>query len=356
MHESVEQAIERGDRELMLNGFKGRGLRERILRSAGAGYLYDRLNMLEAERLALRRQLAAYAEAPPAAAEPLVSAPDEECARLLELRALNRLITIDVPVRPRLRFGWDLPPHPQLLRRLSAREDHYSATLKTFLPLLPRIAGIPAHPTADPTEPNWINLAFPALDAIALYGLLVLYRPRQFIEIGSGFSTRFARRAIRDHALPTRILSIDPEPRAEIDSICDDVVRCPLEDVPPTTFASVTAEDFIFIDGSHRAFQGSDTTVFFTEILPTLPPGTLVGVHDIFLPADYPVAWLDLYLSEQYLLACWLLGGDRLQIELPMHHIGQTPYLHGILAPFWQHAALAGANHYGGAFFFRTGA
>ncbi len=180
--------------------------------------------------------------------------------------------------------------------------------------------------------------------------------PVEFIEIGSGFSTRFARRAIRDHALPTRILSIDPEPRAEIDSICDDVVRCPLEDVPPTTFASVTAEDFIFIDGSHRAFQGSDTTVFFTEILPTLPPGTLVGVHDIFLPADYPVAWLDLYLSEQYLLACWLLGGDRLQIELPMHHIGQTPYLHGILAPFWQHAALAGANHYGGAFFFRTGA
>ena len=70
-------------------------------------------------------------------------------------------------------------------------------------------------------------------------------------------------------------------------------------------------------------------TVFFTEILPALPPGTLVGVHDIFLPADYPVAWLDLYLSEQYLLACWLLGGDRLQIELPMHHIGQTPYYMG---------------------------
>ena len=177
MHEPVEQAIERGDRELMLNELKGRGLRERILRRAGAGDLYDRLNMLETERLALRRQLAACAVPPSAAAEPLVSAPDEECARLLELRALNRLITIDFPVRPRLRFGWDLPPHPQLLRRLSAREDHYSATLKTFLPLLPRIAGIPAHPTADPTEPNWINLAFPALDAIALYGLLVLYRP-----------------------------------------------------------------------------------------------------------------------------------------------------------------------------------
>ena len=46
--------------------------------------------------------------------------------------------------------------------------------------------------------------------------------------------------------------------------------------MPPTTFAGVTAEDFILIDGSHRAFQSSDTTVFFTEILPALPPGTLV--------------------------------------------------------------------------------
>jgi hypothetical protein len=236
------------------------------------------------------------------------------------------------------------------------RDEHYRATLEKFLPLLPNLATIPIHPTDNPAEPNWINLAFPALDAIALYGLLVQHRPRRYLEIGSGFSTKFARRAIRDHALPTRIVSIDPEPRAEIDEICDEVVRYPLEDVPSAIFESVTAEDFVFIDGSHRAFQGSDATVFFTEILPALPVGTLVGVHDIFLPADYPAAWLDWYLSEQYLLACWLLGGDRLQVELPMHHIGLTPNLHGVLAPFWQHPSLAGANHFGGAFFFRLAA
>jgi hypothetical protein len=252
-----------------------------------------------------------------------------------------------------MRFGWDLPPHPQLLERLAAHDERYRATLKNFLPLLPRVAAIPAHPSDDPSEPNWINLSIPALDAIALYGLLVLCRPRRFLEIGSGFSTKFARRAINDYELPTRIVSIDPEPRAEIDSICDEVVRRPLEDLPMDTFADITPEDFVFIDGSHRVFQGSDATVFFTEVLPGLPTGTLVGVHDIFLPADYPTAWLDWYLSEQYLLACWLLGGERLKIELPMYYIGETPELHGVLAPFWRHPALAGANYHGGAFFFR---
>ena len=41
---------------------------------------------------------------------------------------------------------------------------------------------------------------------------------RQMLEIGSGNSTKFARRAIRDHRLCTRITSIDPHPRAEIDA------------------------------------------------------------------------------------------------------------------------------------------
>ena len=63
--------------------------------------------------------------------------------------------------------------------------------------------------------------------------------------------------------------------------------------------------------------QKSDATVFFTEILPKLSGGTMVGLHDIFLPHDYPADWLGRYYSEQYLLASWLLGGTRLRIELP---------------------------------------
>lgn len=45
--------------------------------------------------------------------------------------------------------------------------------------------------------------------------------------------------------------------------------------------------DVVFLDGSHRVFMNNDASVFFLDGLPRLPPGVLVGVHDIFLPEDY---------------------------------------------------------------------
>jgi hypothetical protein len=74
----------------------------------------------------------------------------------------------------------------------------------------------------------------------------------------------------------------------------------------------------LFFDGSHRSFPGSDVTLFFLELLPALPPGVIVHIHDIFLPGDYPAAVASRYWSEQYLLATWLLGGGRgFEILLP---------------------------------------
>ena len=72
----------------------------------------------------------------------------------------------------------------------------------------------------------------PPFDGAALYGLVAETSPRRYIEVGSGNSTLFVRQAIRDHRLPTEIVSIDPQPRAEIDRVCDRIVRCPLEQVP----------------------------------------------------------------------------------------------------------------------------
>jgi hypothetical protein len=278
----------------------------------------------------------------------------ETFARWRYLKSTDRLIAMDdFGVKPAVRFGWEKPPHPQIEAILATNVDKYRRTLESFLPLLPGIVTIPSHPVENMAEPNWINLAFPAFDAIALYGLIATRKPRRFIEIGSGFSTKFARRAIQDHGLATQIISIDPEPRAEVDAICDEVVRSQLEAMPLDLFAGVGADDFIFFDGSHRTFQNSDVTVFFTEILPMLPSGTLVGIHDIFWPADYPAPWLEWYFSEQYMLACWLLAGEKLEVELPVNYVAGQPELKGILDPYWNHVALAGASHGGGAFFFR---
>ena len=170
------------------------------------------------------------------------------------------------------------------------------------------------------------------------------------IEIGSGISTRFARRAVSDLALRTRIRSIDPCPREDIDKICDDVVRLPVEVVDLAVFDSLDSGDVLFFDGSHRAFQNTDVTIFFTEILPRLKPGVIVGIHDIFLPYDYPPEWYGRFYNEQYLLACYLLGGDSWRILLPNYYVSKQPDLRSILDPIWTHPALSGIWYVGGAF------
>ncbi len=263
----------------------------------------------------------------------------------------GRLLLLDFPARPRMRQGGDLPPHPQLHKAFVAQQPRFRAHLESFLPLRGIMEKIPLTGAA-PGEPMWLNTWFQGFDAVALYGFIANRRPRRYIEIGSGTSTLFARRAIRDHGLDTRIISIDPAPRAEVDAQCDEVLRMALEDVPMEFFDSVTAEDVIFFDGSHRALQNSDVTVFFTEILPRLPAGTLVGVHDIFLPYDYPPEIYERWYSEQYMLAAWLLAGERLRVELPLAHCMAEAELDDVLNPYWESRALAGVSRKGYAFWF----
>src|SRR4029453_9997100 len=104
-------------------------------------------------------------------------------------------------------------------------------------------------------------------------------KPNLLIEVGSGYSTRFARAAIQANSPATRLISIDPSPRAEISLLCDESIKTPLEDVNQGVFARLQSGDILFIDNSHRAFQNSDVTVFFVEILPNLPKGCVLHIH-----------------------------------------------------------------------------
>ena len=155
----------------------------------------------------------------------------------------------------------------------------------------------------------------------------------------------FARRAIRDHGLPTRIVSIDPHPRTEIEALCDQSIRSPMEDVDTHVFDQLGAGDILFIDNSHRSFQNSDVTAFFLEVLPRLRPGVIVHIHDIFLPVDYPPAWADRHYSEQYLLACWLLANPkRFELMLSNAFVSIDSELSGQVAPLWDAPRFAEAK------------
>jgi hypothetical protein len=219
-------------------------------------------------------------------------------------------IYINYPITPTPRFGGGLPKHEQLYAIIAGNRSRYEAELRSYERYTEELTAIPfLFDKANPIQPCWDNDWFGGLDAMALYGRVAATRPARYYEIGSGNSTMFARRAVQDHGCETEIVSIDPFPRAEIDVICDHIVRKPLENASLTLFDRLAAGDILFVDSSHYVFQNSDANIVFLEILPRLKPGVIIHFHDIFLPDDYPAEWSRRYYNEQYLLAAYLLAG-----------------------------------------------
>jgi SAM-dependent methyltransferase len=209
---------------------------------------------------------------------------------------------------------------------LSAGDQQYARLLRDLSPLTDSLFRISLKRPWDNHEPYFEDASyFSHLDAVALYLLVAHYRPQQIIEIGSGTSTKYMRRAVKDGGLATRIVSIDPHPRAEIDAICDRIVRKNVLDVPVDFFRSLGPNDFLFVDGSHLVFAGTDAPYIFFEILPILAPGVIIHFHDIFLPEDYPTSrqWQDMYYNEQYCLAAFLSHNSDYSVLLPNHYLGK---------------------------------
>jgi hypothetical protein len=210
-------------------------------------------------------------------------------------------------------YGIDFEPrwdngrgNPHLADILEARRETFCQNLGALARLAPLVEEIEQERvTGSPI--NWRNPFIPALDALTL--MWAAERTRStVVEVGSGNSTLFLRAAIKHSGRKVRIVSIDPEPRADIDRYCDTVIRQPLEKADAAVFATLEPGDTVFVDSSHRSFMNSDVTVFMLDILPALKPGVLVGFHDIFLPFDYLPAWRERAYNEQYLLACLLIA------------------------------------------------
>jgi len=249
---------------------------------------------------------------------------------------------------PRVRWGHGRPVHPALATILDQGRDRYQNVLEGFLPFADALARIPIRPPEDPASPRWHNAYFFGLDAVALYGILATRRPGLLLEVGSGHSTLFARRAIVDEGLVTRIVSVDPQPRADVDAVCDQVIRVRLEDIDLDRLPALSAGDILFLDGSHLCRINSDVTVAFCELIPALAPGVLVHIHDIFLPSDYPPPWLGWNFSEQYLLAAQLLAGaTRFEVLLPAFYVHCDPVLSEVLTPLWERVGLSGYERAG---------
>ena len=157
--------------------------------------------------------------------------------------------------------------------------------------------------------PRFAQDWFPGLDAAALYTVVRERRPARIVEIGSGHSTRVSARAIADGGLATALVAVDPEPRAALAGLPVAWRRTPVQAMEPTLVDGLGADDILFVDSSHVLVAGSDVAFVFTELLPRLPTGALLHVHDIFLPDPYPAGWAWRGYNEQPAVAGLLAGG-----------------------------------------------
>jgi hypothetical protein len=240
--------------------------------------------------------------------------------------------------------------HEMIGEKLSLFRDRYEQFIQSLGGLTNFFAEIPTEQPLGPAGaviPHWSNKYLPRGDAIALCGFLFKYNPAVYMEIGSGNSTKFAKRVVSHFNLRTKIISIDPQPRAGIDSICDEVVRAPVQMVPKGVFQALRKNNILFVDGSHRCLQNSDVTFVFLHILPNLHPGVLVHFHDIFWPEDYPSEWAERLYNEQYLLGVLLLFGSEYEILYSSKYVSLDP---GLSSQFW---ALLNRSPGGGSIWMR---
>jgi Methyltransferase domain len=256
---------------------------------------------------------------------------------------------------PRVRWGHGQANHEKLEALIAAGTDRYRDFLRIILGYSESLANIPVDAPADSAEPSYQNMFLPGLDSVALYAFVSEFRPKRYIEIGSGNSTKFVARAVHTNSTTTQLISIDPNPRADIDQLCDQTIRSALEETDLGVFKTAEAGDILFFDGTHRCLQNSDVTCFFLEVLPTLEPGVIVHIHDIFLPEDYPPEWFERSYSEQYMLAVYLLAkGDPDRVLLPNWFIWNHPTLSKVLDPLWEDPRMTGVERHGHSFWFQT--
>jgi hypothetical protein len=198
------------------------------------------------------------------------------------------------------------PPasYPAIEAKFRAAEPEFEALLDAVAIHLDRLTTFGAD---RPPEPRFQQDWFPRLDAAVAYAMVHNVRPARIIEVGSGHSTRFMARAAADSQSGTRITAIDPAPRATLEGLSIEFLRGTVQQIGINPFRDLRADDILFIDSSHILMPGTDVDFLFNQVLPTLPAGLYIHIHDVFLPDGYPAEWAWRGYNEQNTAASLIL-------------------------------------------------
>lgn len=177
------------------------------------------------------------------------------------------------------------------------------------------------------------NPFFGPVDGEILYCMIRHFKPARILEIGSGYSTYLAAQAVRknteeDPSRACELTTIDPFPNKVIKTGFPGLAKIIVSEVQDLTlsaFCSLQENDILFIDSSHVLKIGSDVQFEYLDVLPSLNPGVIVHIHDIFLPAEYPRDWIlkeYRFWNEQYLLQAFLTFNEHFEV------LWASSYLH----------------------------
>lgn len=170
---------------------------------------------------------------------------------------------------------------------------------------------------------------FGPIEAQMLYGVIRSTMPNRIVEIGSGSSTLVMSRAAQlNHELTghrTEIIAIDP-------FTADKVAGLPFVTARADHGLDLTASDLdlhsgdmLFIDSTHAVRTGSELPHIYIEVLPALPPGVLIHIHDIYLPYLFTPHLYQSYFDwqETVLVTALLVNNQMLRVRCCMsalHH------------------------------------
>ena len=184
---------------------------------------------------------------------------------------------------------------------------------------------------------------FGYVEAQLLHAAIRYYKPARLIDIGGGVPTYCASQAIsinqRDTGVNGHITCIEPHPIDLIKSL-DNVklITRPIQEVPLEYFRQLGANDIVFIDSNHVVRSGSETNYIVLEILPILPKGVLVQIHDIYLPYDYDRDVLRNFIhpNETALVAAFLACNTRYKIlfSMSMLHYERRQEMQSVLPEY----------------------
>ena len=168
--------------------------------------------------------------------------------------------------------------------------------------------------------------SYPYVDGSVLYAIMVKYRPKNVIEVGSGSSSGCMIDASENHGLNTKFTLVEPFPQYCLDKVLDNqdygkheiiLIKDIVQKVSPEKFKILQKNDILFIDSSHVSKPGSDVNYLLTQILPILNKGVIIHFHDIYYPFEYTREYLiklKLVWNEVYSLHNFLLFNNHFKI------------------------------------------